>query len=87
MDYASSFAKKVHSYLPKWCILIYRIGALLVTENGALLFTDHNGIHCPVSHFFSTDMPSLRDSLSRISFFFYKYAIPTGLETVTLNPF
>jgi len=52
MDYASLFAKMVHTYLPKWCILIYRIGALLVTENGALLFTDHNGIHHSVSYLF-----------------------------------
>jgi len=41
MDHASLFAEVVHCYLPKWCILIYRSGALLFTDFGALLFTDH----------------------------------------------
>ncbi|MEO6229664.1 MAG: hypothetical protein ABIP10_06020, partial [Ferruginibacter sp.] len=39
--HASLLAEVVHCYLPKWCTLIYRSGALLFTDFGALLFTDH----------------------------------------------
>jgi len=38
----------VHSYLPKLCIAIYRFGALLVTDFGAVLIADHISVCCDI---------------------------------------
>lgn len=37
-------------YLPKWCILIYRSGVLLIANFGALLITDYIGYQSNFIH-------------------------------------